>query len=121
MRAQLKEIYSIQIPEKLINFWPAEPTDFGILLRLMIGPEGVEHSDSFEIFVCTPTWIKNRIYEDKYMWGQHLLIVQEYDYELFRQTLSKNVSLCTGKDWHEVARKISRFAAWEFEDYQPLR
>ena len=120
MRAQLKEIYSLHIPEMLKDFQPEERGNFGIPIRLMVGLEGSEQSESFDIFVCTPTWIQGQLCEGGPMWGRHMLIVEEYDFERILQTLSGQISACTGKDWSEVANKIARFAAWEFEDYRPL-
>ncbi|WP_063936079.1 immunity 8 family protein [Burkholderia pseudomallei] len=120
MRAQLKEMYSLQIPEMLKDFRPEASRNFGISIRLMIGPEGADQSESFDILVCTPTWIQDRLREEGCIWGRHMLITQEYDYKLILQSLSAYISSCTGKDWDEVANKVARIAAWEFEDYRPL-
>jgi hypothetical protein len=114
-------MYSLQIPEMLKDFRPQAPRNFGISVRLMIGPEGIDQSESFDVFVCTPAWIQAQLGEHGYMWGRHMLIAEEYDYELILRSLSAQVSSCTGNDWLEVANKIARIAAWEFEDYQPLR
>jgi len=118
MKAQLKEMYSLQIPEALKEFLPEASKNFGITIRLMVGVEGVDQSESFDILVCTPTWIQDQLILEKYMWGRHMLIVNEYDYELIFQSLSARISSYSGKDWNEVANKIARIAAWEFEDYR---
>lgn len=120
MKAQLKEMYSLQISEMLKDFRPEVSGDFGISVRLMIGPEETDQSESFDILVCTPTWIQDQLRDESCMWGRHMLIVQEYDYELILQSLSTRIASCTGKSWDAVASKIARFAAWEFEDYQSL-
>ncbi len=119
MKAQLKEMYSLQIPEALQDFQPETPRNFGISIRLMIGPEGTEQSESFDLFVCTPTWLQTQLAEERCIWGRHMLITQEYDYDLIRLSLVRKVSSCTGKNWNEVANKLAHLASWEFEDYRP--
>lgn len=120
MKAEIKEMYSLQILEVLKDFRPEASENFGISIRLMIGPEGTDRSESFDILVCTPTWIQDQLHEEGYMWGRHMLIAQEYDYELIKQSISARISSCTGTNWDEIANKIARFAAWEFEDYRLL-
>jgi len=49
--------------------------------------------------------------------GRHRLIVARYEYDAVRRAIEGLVSGAEGRDWSDVARKISRFAHWEFEDY----
>ena len=48
-----------------------------------------------------------------------MLVVLEYDLDLIKERIVSYVEGCTGKDFWEIAQKISRIASWEFEDYQP--
>lgn len=118
MKPKLKEMYSLQLSESLENFWPDEESNFGISIRLMIGPENSVGSESFDIFVCTPDWIKHQYAEDRCVWGRHMLIVMEYDLTLIRKEVESYISRCTGKDWKAIAKKLNGMGAWEFEDYQ---
>jgi len=45
--------------------------------------------------------------------------VPVFDLATIRGTITKFVERCSGQSWNEVAAKINRIAAWEFEDYQP--
>jgi hypothetical protein len=72
--------------------------------------------------VCTPDWIKKHyLYQDESLsaWGRHLLIVFHYDHEKIKNKLIQYLDSCTGRDWMEVAQKVARIGAWEFEDYKP--
>ena len=114
MRAELKEISADEVD---IRFYvPDEPECFFITLRLRIGAEDSDSGDDFEIFVCTPTWLERNIWEP--MWGRHFLIVRAFNYQSIADTIIKGVSRCEGESWLEVAGKLARFYAWEFEDYQ---
>lgn len=119
MKAKLKEIYSLELTNPLEEFWPEDESNFGISVRLMIGPEDGAGSESFDILVCTPDWIKSQYSEEKCVWGRHMLIVLEYDFDLIRRQIEGYIAGCTGEDWLTIARKLSRMGAWEFEDYQP--
>ncbi|MEF2277661.1 immunity 8 family protein [Deinococcus sp. YIM 134068] len=119
MRAELKEMFSPDLASPLQDYWPETEGNFGFSLRLMIGPEGSDAAESFDVFVCTPDWLKQEHADEKYVWGRHMLIVLEYDAALIKRAVERHVSRCLGTDWSEIARRLSRFGAWEFEDYQP--
>ncbi|WP_369684067.1 Imm8 family immunity protein [Pseudomonas gingeri] len=53
------------------------------------------------------------------MGGQHMLIVFEYDKDLIVKEISNYVGGCSGKEFWDVAQKLSRIGAWEYEDYEP--
>jgi Immunity protein 8 len=119
MKAKLKEMYSLELAQPLEEFWPDDESNFGISIRLMIGSEDNSGSESFDILVCTPDWIKTQYADEKCVWGRHMLIVLEYDLELIRQEVDRYIAGCTGEDWQAIARKLSSMGAWEFEGYQP--
>ena len=118
MNAKLKEMYSLELPHSLEEFWPDDKGNFGISVRLMIGAEDSPGSESFDILVCTPDWIKNQYAEEKCVWGRHMFIVLEYDVDLIKREVERYIASCTGEDWLTIARKLSGMGAWEFEDYQ---
>ena len=87
---------------------PENPSDFCVLLQIMIGEEGIEGADSFEIVVCTPRWIEERISKGGVFFLDRYIVVQQYDYIQVRSFIEKFMSKCRGKDWEEVAGKLSR-------------
>ena len=118
MKAKLKEIYSIGLANSLEEFWPSDESNFGISMRLMIGPEDSAGSESFDVFVCTPDWIKSQYAEEGFTWGRHMLVVLEYDLDLIKREIERYIANCEGKDWLEIARKLNGMGAWEFENYE---
>jgi hypothetical protein len=118
VRADLKRMYSIELPVSLEKHCPADPENFGLSIRLEVGLVGSDATDLFDLFVCTPYWIKERLAQEGAAWGRHTLLIPKYDYDLIVQAITKRTDACQGKDWPEIANKLARFTAWEFEDYQ---
>ena len=55
MKAELKRIHS---PDADLDvYYPEDPENFSLFLQLMIGPEGEDSEESFDILICTPKWI----------------------------------------------------------------
>lgn len=118
MKAKLKEIYSLELDHALEEFWPEDEKNFGLSVRLMIGLEDSAGSESFDILVCTPDWLKSQYAEKKCVWGHHMLIVLEYDFAFIKSEIERYITSCTGESWLTIARKLSKMGAWEFEDYR---
>lgn len=114
MRAHLKHLHSPDID--LQAYRPAEEDNFSFLLQAMIGPEGDDASESFDIVVCTPKWLSANCSGP--IWGRHMMIVPGYDLEKIRQTITSYCGSCSGDDWASIAVLLSRIGKWEFEDYR---
>lgn len=116
MKAELKRLHSPDIYD-LENYQPEDPEVFGFLLQAMVGPEGNEGEESFDIEVCTPRWLERTYGMDEVVVGRHHLIVREYNYHRMVCVIKDYLRDCSGESWSEVAGKISRLGKWEFEDY----
>lgn len=115
MRAELKSLHSPDID--LTTFWPEENDCFGFLLQAMIGPEGQEGADSFDIQVCTPKWILRKYSVTDVIFGMHMLIVFEYDLYRIREVIQNYCQRCIGDSWQEITPQLAKMGAWEFEGY----
>lgn len=113
------EIRRLHSPDaqNLSTYSPGETDCFSILVQVMVGPAGAAGEETFDIVVCTPTWIAKRLLVEPYLLGRHYLIVPSYDYEQLQATLSYYISQASANTWNEVARRIGRIGKWEFEDY----
>jgi hypothetical protein len=118
MLAALKRLHSPDVFD-LESFYPADYECFGFLLQAMFGTEGDEGEDSFDMIVCTPKWLEQKLAERVIFSGRHHLIVKEYSFITIRSFLEKYARRCSGETWQEVAQKLSRVGRWEFEDYVP--
>lgn len=117
MRAQLKEFYSLDFD--LDSYWPDEFDNFGFWVRAMIGLDNEEGADSFDMLICTPSWLRSQHSGHEVIFGRHMLIVFEYDLERIKSKVSSYCDSCFGKDWQEIAEKLSWIGYWEFENYKP--
>lgn len=118
MRAELKSLHSPDID--LDTFRPDDPSKFGFLLQAMIGPEGEDGAESFDIQVCTPQWLLDRHSQGEcpnVIFGAQMMVVFSYDLSQVLGALKHYCQKCVGKDWQTLASKLSRLGAWEFEDY----
>ncbi|PQQ22540.1 hypothetical protein CE143_06790 [Photorhabdus luminescens] len=88
-----------------------------ITLSLLIGPESESGSEYFDLFICTPEWLCNHHWQPELI--RHTLLVREYNLDEIKKTITNYIDQCEGQDWMEIAQKLSRVFAWEYEDYQP--
>jgi len=98
---------------------PDDPTDFCVVLQALIGREDTNGCESFQFVVCTPAWLQRELTTRSSIWGRHLLIVAQYDYDLIMTAINDLCSASAGPDWTTVGERLSRYGFWEFEDYVP--
>jgi hypothetical protein len=90
------------------------------LLQAMFGPDDGPGEESFEIVVCTPSWLAQELAESGgILMGRHYLFVGRYDLNKIKQFVLDYAKDCGGNTWREVAQKLGRLGKWEFEDYKP--
>ncbi|AJC15124.1 immunity 8 family protein [Pandoraea sputorum] len=118
MKAEIKSLHSLLLEDRLIDYWPDDVSNFGTWIRAYIGPQGEASSESFDIHVCTPEWLKAQCATQSPLWGRHMLFVEVYDYDAIKTAIERYVAAVDGDDWADIAAKLSRVGAWEFEDYQ---
>lgn len=120
MEAELKSLTSSDIDER--SYWPDDEEMFGFTVDATIGPKDDDSGNIFQFFVCTPKWINknmiNRDFGDIGVFGKDMIIVTEYDISSIRAMISKLCENTKGKDWADIANRLSRYASWEYADYQ---
>ncbi|WP_313917129.1 immunity 8 family protein [Tahibacter sp.] len=119
MKAELKWLESPDVD--LNTFEPERPDCFGFLLQAGIGPAGSNAADTFDLQVCTPAWLVDRHRNDgapPFLFGTNLMIVFAYDLGVIRGALQHHCEGVTGANWDELAARLSRIAAWEFDGYR---
>ena len=116
MKAVLKRLHSPDIHD-LENYQPEDPKKFGFLLQAMIGPEGQNGEESFDIEVCTPKWLEETYNDDQVVIGLYHLIVRKYNYQKIVLAIKGFLLDCYGENWNEIVEKVSRLGKWEFDGY----
>ncbi|OIN19252.1 hypothetical protein AO411_2019255 [Salmonella enterica subsp. enterica serovar Sarajane] len=114
MKAELKTLGNDLCDLK--NYSPEEIDSFVMSLTLTIGPVNEAGSNYFYVRVCTPEWLCKNHWLPELM--RHTLLVRKYDLDEIKKTIIDYIDQCEGKDWLEIAQKLSRVFAWEYEDYQ---
>jgi hypothetical protein len=117
MRADLRRMYSPDVDD--LRRWDPDADEPAILVQLMVGPDGAEGEESFEVTLCTSEWLRDRAQKDGIVDGRHHYVVAEYDYDRVLSYFRRRVSSCEGDAWPDVAAHVAQIGAWEFEDYTP--
>lgn len=116
MKANIKSMWVNNPAIDLNGYCPDVLENFGIWVEFRIGAENSVNADDYRVFVCTPEWLCQNIWEPK--WGRHMLIVRLYDLQIIKKCISDYILSCEGEGWEVIAKKIARNLSWEFEDYQ---
>lgn len=120
MKAEIKAVLSPDVDD-LSHFSPDDPEIFGFSMQLLIGPTQAEGEESFDMMICTPKWLLETFPKDRILLGVHHLIVFEYNYQALMKYLNHYVETLDGETWTELAQKLTRLGAWEFENYQDYK
>lgn len=115
MKAILKALWSDHF--LLEEYQPFECDNFSLWIELSIGTYCENGSDYFRLQICTPEWLCKHQWLPELM--RHTLLVRTYDLDEITKTITDHIDRCEGENWMEIAQKLSRVFAWEYEDYQP--
>ncbi|MDF2711519.1 MAG: hypothetical protein K0R62_7171 [Nonomuraea muscovyensis] len=86
------------------------------LLEMEIGPQGGSGSDIFHVTVCTPSALAERLQRHPFLIGRHWLFVPELHPDTVTAWLADRIAVLEAPTWEELAERIGRIGAWEFED-----
>ncbi|WP_367174114.1 Imm8 family immunity protein [uncultured Deinococcus sp.] len=81
-----------------------------------MGPEGEHASDAFDLFVCTPEYLKRE--GQAATSGRGLLIVQDSDLPRIGAVIEWYLSTLHSADWPAISVRINPVARWAFETHQ---
>ena len=116
MKAILKDFYSTDIDVSLASYIPSSSNNFGFLARLIVGEETLKGEESFDVFICTPSWLTSNHKQSDIIIGRHYLIVFEYNYQNIYNKLKNIIENIEADTWNDVGLKIGNIGKWEFED-----
>lgn len=113
---EVKTLTSIDADD--LETWRPDGPSFSVTIDLEIGATDGDASDRFQLYVSSPAWLEASLGPEDVEDGRHLLIVKTFDYRRIRGWIEQVVARSSGEDWDEVAGRLCRYFAWEFEDYQ---
>jgi hypothetical protein len=117
MQSEVKSIISVEIAD-FNTYRPIDEKSFSFLLTVAVGPKDTMEEELFDIEVCTPQWLMENHNLREIVLGKHKLIVFEFNMQGILEKINDLFGRCNGKDWNEIAIKLSRIGHWEFEDYR---
>lgn len=116
MRAIIRALYSSDVD--VDSYVSPNPHNDGIWIRLLIGPLGEGGEESFDVLVCTPTWLQSVVEHEGPQLGRHRLVMAQLDLAEAANFLRALIESLEAPNWTILAEKISRIGFWEFEDYR---
>lgn len=119
MKPILKGLSSIDLPDGASL--PPDPADCWVVVTASIGLAGDDASDNFTFYVCTVRRLERVVADEAQLWGRHLLITNEFDWDAVRSAIQRICDSVSGETWESIATEVGRYAGWEFEDYRPAR
>ena len=117
IQAEIKRLHSPDVYD-LANYKPDSESDFGFLLQIIVGIKGVDSEESFDVIVCTPQWLTKHYSKNDIIFGEHHLMVFEYNYDKIKKKIAEYINGLKEDSWEALASKIGRIGKWEFRDYQ---
>lgn len=111
------------------GFTPPDPEHFGASVQVFIGSVGSDHSDSFDLVVCTPSWAAAELSQhwDRWRFGPRSIpdtvhpgagfwFMRRWNRANFEEAVGVLCETCSpGPDWGSVASRIGRVIPWEFD------
>lgn len=113
MRAELKRMHSSDVDD-LASYQPQG--SFGILVQLMIGPEGMPGDEAFDTIVCSPDWLAEHAKLPNLV-GDHQIVMVKYDYQNLQSTVQNFCRSLEERNWRDLVAKLIAIGKWEFADY----
>ncbi|MDN6555872.1 MAG: immunity 8 family protein [Acidipropionibacterium acidipropionici] len=115
MRAEVKGFYSSDIDVHCYE--SSDPEIDGQWIRFLVGPQGHEGEESFDILICTPRWLEKQIEETGPRLGMNHFIVNRFDLRYAIPVLTNKITSVYGDNWDDIAGRLSKIGYWEFEGY----
>ena len=67
--------------------------------------------------VVSPSRLSRIIETENIVIGRGLLIMSDFNIEIVKKTIEKLLQGIKGETWGDVALQVSKYAQWEYEDY----
>jgi hypothetical protein len=116
MHAELRGLYSPDVPEGLEAFSPEDAECFNLLVGAFIGPADNGGEDLFYFSVCTATWLAEHPPPKNFEFLRNTILMNRWDHSTLHRAITDLCRRAEGPDWDAVALHLSRYGLWELED-----
>ncbi len=129
--AEVKDIEYRADAVPLDQWEPADLSHFGIVAQVFIGTRGDNRADSFDVVVCSPSWLAAetaagnwRAFNGAMLTGMNenvvpaaaVWLMARWSRDDFEQAVHQLCDICSpGPDWGSVASRIGRVIPWEYD------
>ncbi|MHB2019148.1 MAG: Imm8 family immunity protein [Candidatus Xenobia bacterium] len=115
MKAVVKYIGSHELDRTAL---PDDPEDCWVIVTAEVGEAGDEAADNFQFTVVTVRALERAVTQSPFfVLGRHLIVVRAFDWQIVESAIRRAVERAQGRTWEELAGRIGRHGAWEYEDY----
>ena len=114
MEAEIKRLHSPDVDD-VYQYVASGP--FCLLVQLFIGPKNAQGEESFDLTVCSPSWLA--LQNKPMISGEYMLIMKEFSSRAILNFVQLALNEIRGDSWAQIAQKLGRIAKWEFQDYTP--
>lgn len=104
--------------EDINTFAPEMPHNFCTWLTMTIGPQDVEGGHLFQVGVCTAEWLAHQLVVKNPYILRHMILVENFKFEEIKGAILEIIEKSERSNWDESLQILSRYFAWEYEDYQ---
>ena len=115
MRASLRGFYSSDVD--LAAWRPDDGENFSIGVTAS-SARATRAGRRCSTSTCAPHAGVEHPPEKNFDFVRSTLLMQRWDYQTLQRALEDLCLRTAGADWNEVARRLSRYGHWEFEDYR---
>jgi len=128
MRAELKQLVSMddRAQPSLEAFDPGDASHFGLTVMALVGSSESSPADSFDFFVCTPSWLAENFdaplgmparnpEPDGLHFGNRLVLMKRWDYPALHKAVTDLCAAFEAADWGTLASRIARTIPWEYD------
>ena len=114
MRAEIRSVISTDIGSTAVeDYRPEDPNDVYLLVRLSLGSDdGAPGEDIFDIVVCTPRALTQRLTSERHIWGRYHLIVATWDWNYIRSVIERLIENACATDWVSIMEQLRGYGDW---------
>lgn len=117
MKPRIDGLYSIDLPEGPPQL-PVDPMDCWVVIQVDIGTDRSAGTDTFTLYVTTPSRVEKLISSCGPVFGANMLLVSKFDWATVEDAIRNKVSAIEGSDWRQISVELAKSFQWEFEAYE---